>query len=75
MVALSQSRPVPRRGLSREEASMYLGVSTGKFDELRTAGKIAAPRLVGTRKLWDIRELDQAFDALPRESATHPWDK
>lgn len=54
---------------------MYLGVSTGKFDELRTAGKIAAPRLVGTRKLWDIRELDQAFDALPRESATHPWDK
>jgi hypothetical protein len=30
----SRSRPVPRRGLSRAEASIYLGVSPSKFDEL-----------------------------------------
>lgn len=47
---------------------MYLGISPSKFDELRKAGAIEAPRLIGDRKLWDIRELDMAFDALPREN-------
>ena len=59
----------PRRGLSREEAAMYLGISPGTFDELRKAGQVDAPRLIGGRKLWDIRDLDVAFDALPREDA------
>jgi excisionase family DNA binding protein len=58
----------PRRGLSREEAAMYLGVSASTFDDLRATGKIEAPRLIKGRKLWDIRELDMAFDALPREN-------
>ena len=58
----------PRRGLSREEAAMYLGVSASTFDELRSLGKIEPARLIKGRKLWDIRELDMAFDALPREN-------
>jgi len=29
---------------------------------------IEPPRLIKGRKLWDIRELDLAFDALPREN-------
>jgi hypothetical protein len=58
----------PRRGLSREEAAMYLGVSASTFDDLRATGKIEPPRLIKGRKLWDIRELDIAFDALPREN-------
>jgi hypothetical protein len=32
--ALSDLRPVPRRGLSREESAMYIGISPDKFDEL-----------------------------------------
>jgi hypothetical protein len=59
---------LPRRGLSREEAAMYLGISASDFDELRAAGRIEAPRLIKSRKLWDIRELDMAFDELPREN-------
>ena len=47
---------------------MYLGVSASTFDELRSTGKIDPPRLIKGRKLWDIRELDMAFDALPREN-------
>jgi hypothetical protein len=31
---LSDMRPVPRRGLTRDEAAMYVGVSAGKFDQL-----------------------------------------
>jgi hypothetical protein len=67
--ALSKARPVPRRGLSREEAAMYLGVSAGTFDELRKLGRVDSPRVIGDRKLWDIRDLDVAFDSLPREDA------
>jgi hypothetical protein len=54
--------------LSREEAAMYLGISGSLFDELRAAGLIEPPRLIKNRKLWDIRELDMAFDALPRDN-------
>jgi hypothetical protein len=46
---------------------MYLGVGTGTFDEMRVAGQVDAPRLIKGRKLWDIRDLDVAFDALPRD--------
>jgi hypothetical protein len=35
--ALSEMRPVPRRGLSRDEAAMYIGISAAKFDELEIA--------------------------------------
>jgi excisionase family DNA binding protein len=66
---LAQARPALRRGLSRQEAAEYLGISASKFDELRAARQIEAPRLIGTRKLWDIRDLDMAFEALPREDA------
>jgi hypothetical protein len=58
---------LPRRGLSREEAAMYLGISSGTFDEMRSTGQVEPPRLTKGRKLWDIRDLDMAFDALPRE--------
>jgi hypothetical protein len=30
--ALSDTRPVPRRGLSREEAAMYIGMSPSTGD-------------------------------------------
>ena len=30
--ALSDIRPIPRRGLSREEAAMYIGIFPSKFD-------------------------------------------
>ena len=63
---------LPRRGLSREEAAMYLGIGAGTFDEMRMNGQIEPPRLIKGRKLWDIRDLDMAFDALPREQDILP---
>ena len=62
-------RPIPRRGLSREEAAIYLGISPSKFDELRKTGRVGPARLLDARKLWDVRELDLAFDALPYEDS------
>jgi predicted DNA-binding transcriptional regulator AlpA len=63
----SQSRPVPRRGLSRTEAALYLGISPSKFDELVADGRMPRPRLIDSRKVWDVYELDMAFDGLPRQ--------
>jgi hypothetical protein len=75
-VRLSDTRPCPRRGLSRDEASMYIGVSPGKFDQMLSDGRMPAPRRIDGRKIWDIRDLDMAFDALPKEDGATggSWD-
>jgi len=72
---LLRARPVPRRGLSRVEAAQYVGISPSKFDELVEDGRMPRPRRIDKRKLWDVIELDLAFDALPRddEEAAEDW--
>jgi hypothetical protein len=73
--ALSEIRPLPRRGLSRDEAAIYIGVSAGKFDEMVTDGRMPAPIRIDARRVWDIRSLDLAFDALSEENPTpNSWD-
>lgn len=64
----------PRRGLSKDEAAVYVGLSARKFDELVAAGQMPKPKAVGSRRIWDVRSLDAAFDALPTEGDTNPWD-
>ena len=63
----SDVRPRPRRGLSRVEAAIYLGISPTKFDELVDDGRMPRSHLIDSRKVWDIHELDLFFDALPRD--------
>ena len=72
---LSARRPTPRRGLSRVEGAIYLGISPSKFDELRKDGRIVPAKLIDGRKLWDIYLLDEVFDSLPTEvnEATDDW--
>ena len=76
--ALSTVRPIPRRGLSRGDAAMYLGISASKFDEVVRDGRMPRPRVIDCRKVWDVYELDMAFDELPREdgpsTAGSSWD-
>ena len=66
--ALSTVQPIPRRGLSRAEAAMYVGISASKFDELVRDGRMPHPKRIDGRKIWDVRDLDVAFDALPAEN-------
>jgi len=70
--ALSEIRPLPRRGLSRDEAAMYIGISAAKFDEILADGRMPAPIKIDARKVWDIRSLDLAFDDLSNK--TNSWD-
>lgn len=66
-------------GLSRVLASEFVGVGVTKFDAMVDDGRMPKPRRVDGRKIWDRRELEEAFTALPvegteRESA-NPWDE
>jgi len=70
--ALSNIRPIPPRGLSREEAAMYLGISATKFDELVRDGRMPSPKRIDGRKIWDVHQLDLAFEDLPIEP--NSWD-
>ena len=77
--AISSSRELrrssqPRRGLSREEAAVYVGVSSTKFDEMVAGGLMPKPKEIGARRVWDLRALDSAFDALPDAGDANPWD-
>ncbi len=53
---------------------MYIGVSATKFDELVADGRMPGPLRIDTRKVWDVRSLDLAFDALPRETPPNSWE-
>jgi predicted DNA-binding transcriptional regulator AlpA len=73
--ALSHTRPIPRRGLSRDEAAMYCGVSVTLFDRMLADGRMPPPRRIDSRKVWDIRSIDVAFDRLPVEdSKGNGWE-
>lgn len=66
-----------RLGLSRELAATFIGVSANTFDALVKAGTMPKARRVGARKIWDRREIEAAFAALPSEgeAAANPWDE
>lgn len=53
------------RGLQREIAARYVGVSPTKFDEMVSAGLMPKPKHVARRKIWDRFALDAAFEELP----------
>lgn len=62
------------RGLSRPTAAEYVGCSPRKFDQMIQDGLMPAPRLIGTKKVWDRVELDEAFEELPHDVEENPWD-
>jgi len=66
--AVSEYRPSPRRGLSRIEAAIYIGIGVTMFDAMVADGRMPPPKRVGARKLWDVLQLDVAFDALPADT-------
>lgn len=69
-------QPPTRRGLSRVEAAGYIGVSPATFDRLISEQKMPRPKRVYSRTIWDVRALDNAFEALDSEGNAdqNPWD-
>jgi predicted DNA-binding transcriptional regulator AlpA len=68
-------RSLPPRGLSREQAAAYVGISPSLFDTLVKDGRMPVPKRINSRTVWDRLELDEAFTALPsNDVAVNPWD-
>jgi predicted DNA-binding transcriptional regulator AlpA len=65
--------PCPRRGLSRQEAALYIGVSPSLFDELVKSGEMPHPLRIKRRTVWDRHQLDECFEALSAPDE-NPWD-
>ncbi len=69
---------LPPRGLQREIAAAYVGISPTKFDQGVDQGWMPKPKRVGTRKIWDRLALDSAFSALPDDGEAeeaNDWDR
>ena len=60
---------VTPRGLSRTDAASYVGCSPRMFDSMVKEGKMPAPRMIGSKKVWDRFELDECFENLPQPEA------
>ena len=66
---------LPPRGLSRDEAAAYFGISTTLFDRLVGEGRMPRPIRIYGRLVWDRSRLDSAFEALSDHpsAANDPW--
>jgi len=74
--------PYQKRAFSRREAAYYLGISPSFFDDLVKNGEMPKPIHLGRRTLWDVRQLDEAFDKELDEvfdnlsdPDPNPWDR
>lgn len=61
-------------GLGREVAAQFLGISAVKFDEMVRDGRMPKPKRIDARRIWDRREVELAFSALPAEAGPNEWD-
>jgi excisionase family DNA binding protein len=64
----------PPRGLSRDEAARYIGVSATKFDQMIADGRMPRPKRIDGRVIWDRLRIEAAFTDLPEEPALNPLD-
>lgn len=63
-----------RRALSEAEAALYVGLGASKFRQLVCEGRMPRPRLIDSRRLWDVDDLDAAFKSLPVEGGADEAD-
>jgi hypothetical protein len=63
----------PRRGLSRLEAARFVGVTPAKFDELVTDGRMPPPTQIDDEEVFDLIQLDLAFDRLSGGADQTDW--
>lgn len=56
---------LPPRLVSREAAAAYVGVGATKFDEMVGDGRMPRAKRIDGRKVWCVRALNAAVDALP----------
>lgn len=68
-------------GVSREVAAASIGVSPTLFDQMIRDRRMPSPKVINSRKVWDVEEVRRAFKALPSDGDgdppdgdANPWD-
>jgi predicted DNA-binding transcriptional regulator AlpA len=54
----------PRRGLDRDEAALYVGVSLPVFDQMVRDGRLPPATDFDGESVWDLVQVDRAMDRL-----------
>jgi predicted DNA-binding transcriptional regulator AlpA len=75
MVRFADLLTIEPRGLRRVKSAAYVGVSPSLFDEMVRDGRMPKPKRINGRVVWDRRQLDDAFEALPDGEDQNPWDE
>jgi predicted DNA-binding transcriptional regulator AlpA len=60
------------RGLNRDQAAQYVGLSVTTFNRLVDEGVLPLPLHFGRRRVWDRRALDLVLDRLSGVATTRP---
>lgn len=60
----SRAATQPRRGLDRDEAAIYVGVTLATFDQMVSDGRLPKPSEFDGEIVWDMVQLDRAMDRL-----------
>lgn len=55
------------------QAAEWAGVSPSTFDKMVAEGEMPAPKRLRGRVIWDLKQLDRAFDAFDHDGE-NPWD-
>lgn len=59
--------PVIRFGLILDEAAEAVGIGKSLFQQMVADGRMPRPRMMNSRRVWDIDELRAAFKRLPHD--------
>jgi predicted DNA-binding transcriptional regulator AlpA len=54
----------PRRGLDRDEAAIFVGVTLATFDQMVSDGRLPKSSEFDGELVWDLVQLDRAMDRL-----------
>jgi predicted DNA-binding transcriptional regulator AlpA len=54
----------PRRGVDRDEAAIFIGVTLATFGQMVSDGRLPKPIELDGQFVWDLVQLDRAFDRL-----------
>ena len=53
-----------RRGLTRDEAALYVGATRRNFDQMVADGAMPQPVMLGDEETFDVVQLDYAYNRL-----------
>lgn len=58
---------IPPYRVRAKHAAAHVGIAVSNFYKLVSEGKMPAPRKMGNRSFWDLKEVEAGFDKIVGE--------